>query len=172
MKKISKVLYFILLALPFCVISCQEQNKESRETMDQSKMRELTLIFSVSGGTRAHIIDIGQNNELTYRIGSFSASDDFDISKVKWNNNYKEVKKQLNNDEIGMIKSYCSRKEYLIFNDPKIVKDSWEYYLYIDGSKVAFGRKFNYEDFPIELKNFINYILEITGKLYDISGMS
>ncbi|GAB3022718.1 hypothetical protein GCM10027051_29450 [Niabella terrae] len=111
-------------------------------------MKELTLIVSVSGGPRAHIIDIGQNNELTYRIGSFGVADDFDLSKVKWNDNYKDIKKQLNNEGIEKIESYCSRKENLIFNDPKIVKDSWEYYLYIDGNKVAFGRKFNYEDFP------------------------
>jgi len=172
MKKMSKFLCFILFALPFCVISCQGQNKENRKTIEQSKMNELTLIVSVSGGTRAHIINIDQNNELTYRIGSFSIADDFDLSKVKWNDNYKEIKKQLNNEKIEKIKSYCSRKESLIFNDPKIVKDSWEYYLYIDGNKVAFGRKFNYEDFPTELKNFINYILGVTGKLYDIPGMS
>lgn len=170
MKKMSKFLCFILFT--FCLISCKGQNKEIKETIEQSQMKELTLIVSVSGGTRAHIINIGQNNELTYRIGSFSVKDNFDLSEVKWNDNYKEIKKQLNNEEIEKIKNYCSHQENLIFNDSKIVKDSWEYYLYINGDKVAFGRKFNYEDFPKELKNFISYILGITGELYDIPGMS
>lgn len=172
MKNLISLLICILMISCTFTYTNRTRDKENRETMEQSKIKELILIISVSGGTRAHIIDIGQNNELTYRIGSFSVADDFDLSKVKWNDNYKVIKKQLNNEEIGKIKSYCSRKEDLIFNDPKIVKDSWEYYLYIDGNKVAFGRKFNYEDFPTELKNFINYILGITGKLYDIPGMS
>ena len=170
MRKMSNILCFIILV--FCVMTCKGQNKENKEIIEQSKMKEITLIFSVSGGTRAHIINISKNNELTYRIGSFRATDNFDLSKVKWSDNYEEIKKQLNNEEIEKLKSYCSHKEYLIFNDSKIVKDSWEYYLYIDGNKVAFGRKFNYKDFPAELKNFISYILGITGKLYDIPGMS
>lgn len=169
MKEIFNKSIIVLIILCF-LSSCKGQTNEKKEK--QENMKNLTLIYSVSGGTRAHIISINSKNELNYKVGSFYTNNDLDSAKIVYNENYKEVKKTLSDIDVKRINEYYLNKDKLFFNDPKIVKDSWEYYLYIDGKKVAFGRKFNYEDFPEELKKITKYILEITGKLYNIPGMS
>lgn len=167
--KILKKLFIILVSV--CSLSsCNGQTSESK--VKNNDMKNLTLIFSISGGTRAHIISVNSENELSYKIGSFYVSDSLNESKIKYNNDYKEIRKKLSDVETERIRNYYLNKNSLLFNDTKVVKDSWEYYLYINGEKIAFGRKFNFDNFPLELKEFINYILDITGKLYDIPGMS
>lgn len=170
MKEKFKKLFILLLSIS-SLSSCNGQASE-RKVKQDNDMKNLTLIFSVSGGTRAHIISINSENELSYKIGSFYVRDSLNESKIKYNNDYKEIRKKLSDNEAEKIRNYYLNKSSLLFNDTKVVKDSWEYYLYIDGEKIAFGRKFNFDNFPLELKEFINYILDITGRLYDIPGMS
>jgi len=169
MKNILKKTFIILLAL--CSLSsCDEQSNNKKE--NQGNMKNLTLIYSVSGGTRAHIITINSRNELCYKVGSIFVGDNLDSSKITYSNNYKEIKKTLSDVNIKKINEFYSNKNSLLFNDSNIVKDSWEYYLYVDGKKMAFGWRSNFDDFPKTLKELINYIIGITGKLYDIPEMS
>ena len=135
-------------------------------------MEKLTLIFCISGGTRAHIISINSGNQLSYNVGSFYNNDGISLSDIKYNSDYNEIKKTLSIAEAKKIRDYYLVKKSLLFNDTKIVKDSWEYYLFIDGEKIAFGNKSNFNEFPESLKELINYIINITGELYEIPGMS
>jgi hypothetical protein len=170
MKEILKKLFILLLSI--CSLSsCNGQTSE-RKVKHNNDMKNLTLIFSVSGGTRAHIISINSENELSYRVGSFYVNDSLNEPKIKYNDDYKEIIKTLSEVEAKRIRDYYLNKNSLSFIDTKVVKDSWEYYLYINGKRIAFGRKFNFDDFPVKLKESINYILDVTGKLYDIPGMS
>lgn len=169
-EKNNKKLFTLLLLICF-LSSCNWQTSE-RKLKHINDMKNITLIFSVSGGTRAHIISINSENELSYRVGSFYVKDSLNEPIIKYNNDYKEINKTLSKVEAKKIRYYYLNKNSLSFNDTKVVKDSWEYYLFINGKKIAFGRKFNFDDFPLKLKESINYILELTGKLYDIPGMS
>ena len=169
MKRFMKI---SCLTFIFCFItSCNGQLNNNLEFKNQKSVDKVTLIVSVSGGTRAHIINI-DNNKLSYKIGSFFVLDSLDLTNVVWNKNYKEIRKTLTDKDVEKIKNYSSKKEELRFKDPKIVKDSLEYYLYINGKKIAFGRKFNYNSFPKTLKDLINEILNLIGDLYEIPGMS
>lgn len=130
------------------------------------------LLLIVSNGSRAHIISINSLNELSYKVGSFFVSDRLEENNIVYNENYNERKKVLSDSQSKTIIDYCLDSCQLNYNDKKVVKDSWEYYLYIDKNRMSYGRKANFEEFPPKLKELINYILSITGELYDIGGMS
>lgn len=153
-----------IILLCFLLFSCGRKSQEN--------IQNITLIYSISGGTRAHIISINSKNEVLYKVGSFYPSNNLDSSNLVYKEEYKEVKKRILNSDVKKIKECYLKKDGMLFNDTKIVKDSWEYYLYINGEKKAFGREFNFDDFPEEFKEIINNILRVTGKLHSISGAS
>lgn len=170
MKKV--ILMKVIILLLGCFLSSCKEKDSGREVEQDRDMKNLILVLSVSGGTRAHIININSKNELSYRVGTFYIDDSSSEPKIEYDDRYKEIRKKLSEIEANKISDYYLDENSLSFMDTKIVKDSWEYYLYIDEKKMAFGRRLNFDDFPLKLKEFINYILGITGNLYDISGMS
>ena len=57
------------------------------------------------------------------------------------------------------------------YNDIVVVKDNYEFYLYINDEKIAFSYKSNMNMLPNNLKLALERILKMTGELYDIPGI-
>lgn len=173
-KNSELILGFMMLIMPFSC-TCM-QNEELKDNLVDSckveNMQNLTLIVSLPGGTRAHIIDINSQYELKYKVGVFFPKLYPQKNSLVFNNNIEEVKKVLSDSQKEMLKNFVFEKNKLIYDDKKIVKDSWEYYLFIDWKQIAFCRKANSENFPHELNNLIIFVLDVVGDLYDIGEMS
>lgn len=177
MRKNGKFIFgFMMLIMPFSCTSKHyvEPNKEDHwvDSNNVENMRNVTLIYSLPGGTRAHIIEINSQYELIYKVGTFYKKLYPQENSKVYNNNFEEVKKILSDSQKEMLKNLVLEKEKLLYDDEKIVKDSWEYYLFIDGKQIAFCRKANSENFPYELNSLLNFVFDAIGELHDIGGMS
>lgn len=166
----------LVLVIFIVLVSCTGKTNntpEEKQTLNTEKipfMKDLVLV--VSNGSRAHIININSLNELSYKVGSFFVCDRLEENSFVYNENYKERKKELSDSQSKTIIDYCQDSCQLSYNDKKVVKDSWEYYLFINKHQISYGREANFNDFPQELKELITFILNTTGDLYNIGGMS
>lgn len=177
MNKNSKlILGFLMLIMTFsCTSRHYEEPIKENLWVDSNKVeniRNLTLVYSLPGGSRAHVINVNSHYELVYKVGTFFENLYPQENSIVYNNNFEEVKKILSDSQKEKLKNFVFEKHKLVYDDKKIVKDSREYYLFIDGKKIAFCRKANSEDFPYELKRLINFVMDAVGDLHDIGGMS
>lgn len=169
MKRLFPKRILVLISLISVLISCCGQSRHRK--VEPNIMSNLTLIKCASGGTRAHIISIKSTNVLSYRVGSFILNNN-DNYTLLYNVNYEEIKKSIPDTDVQKLIECSMDKAALSFQDSTIVKDSWVYFVFIDGERIAFGSSDNLESFPDKLKQLINLILGITGELYSLPGFA
>jgi len=167
LKYIFRII-FCLVILNGCKVLEKAERNESTFMLDQ----QISLVKTVPGGSRAHIIQISRKGELCYKIGAISVLDKYDNKNIVFDGGYKEIKKTLNSNTIKDLNSLMQNTTRLHYNDPSIVKDNFQYFLYLDGHKKAFGYELHFDNYPSNLKYLISTILKETGKLYRIPGMS
>jgi hypothetical protein len=134
--------------------------------------KNIILIKTIPGGSRGHIISISKKGRLTYRIGSISDLKSYNTDFITYDEKYKTTESQFNQSEVLELEGLTKEKKALSFKDELVVKDSWQYYLYLNGELIAFGYEKNFKTYPSNLKFIINMILKETGKLNKIPGMS
>ena len=134
--------------------------------------KEVTLIKSVPGGSRAHIITISRTGKLTYNVGSVSHLERFDWEFVKIDKQYSTVNVQITLAESDKINRLVENEKTLSYNDKTIVKDNLQYYIYLNARKIAFGYERNFDKYPPNLKLLIDSVIKQIDMLYKISGMS
>lgn len=166
--ELLKFLFVILLLeLQFCNV---RQNKKQSKTMVS---KEITLIKTIPGGGRSHIIVLTSNGFLRYNVGSISNLDIFDYKNIDISNAYIQKKYNIDSIEIKKINTIISILEkQKPFVDTTIIKDDWQYYIYFDGKKMMFGYEQNISEFPKEWRELIDFILKKVGKLHKLPGMS
>ncbi|MBQ6286591.1 MAG: hypothetical protein IJK73_02915 [Bacteroidales bacterium] len=162
-----KVLFQVLLFLLF-LSSCCGQSKRKEEIQGN----DLLFIISVPGGTRAHIITINSNYELCYQVGSYNSDGKLDSIIIKYNTEYEPILNSLSEIDVEILKSFYANKNQYYLNDTTIIKDAWEYRLYMNGDRIISGNTHNFDDYPDIIKDFIMFILYKAGVLYEIPGMS
>lgn len=159
----TKNIFYIILVSHFFILSCSVRiNKNKKINSD------IMLIKAIPGGSRAHIIAISQSGVLSYNIGSFSNLERIALHLDK---NYKERVKILKEEKLYLLSNNLQRIS-TTYADLKVVKDSWQYYLLIDGKIVFFGYENNQQYFPKEYRDLIIIILKNSHRFYKISGMT
>ena len=168
LRMLNKRIILFLMIIMCVLISCNMRSTHNKEAQDNGKT--LTLIICASGDTRAHIISIDSTYSLSYKVGSFLSKDD--SYTITYNTDYKEIKRSIPEEDAKRLMELSIDKNALVFNDPLTVKDGWDYYLLVNGERMAFGSSNHIELFPEKLKLIINLILDITGELYVLPGFS
>ena len=163
MKVFFQVLLFLLI-----LSSCCGQSKRKEEIQEN----DLLFIISASGGTRAHIITINSNYELCYQVGSYNPDSNPDSIIIKYNTEYEPILNTLSEIDVDKLKSFYANKNQYYLNDTTIIKDAWEYRLYMNGERIISGNAPDFDDYPDIIKDFIIFILYKAGVLYEIPGMS
>jgi len=148
LKYIFRII-FCLVILNGCKVLEKAERNESTFMLDQ----QISLVKTVPGGSRAHIIQISRKGELCYKIGAISVLDKYDNKNIVFDGGYKEIKKTLNSNTIKDLNSLMQNTT-------------------LDGHKKAFGYELHFDNYPSNLKYLISTILKETGKLYRIPGMS
>ena len=136
----------------------------------QDNGKTLTLIICASGDTRAHIISIDSTYSLSYKVGSFLSKDD--SYTITYNTDYKEIKRSIPDKDAKKLMELSIDEDALAFNDSSIVKDGWDYCLLVNGERTAYGSSNHFEVYPEKLKQIITLILDNTGELYVLPGLS
>ena len=157
-----------LLSIMCVLISCNARSIHNKEMPSNGKT--LTLIICASGETRAHIISIDSTNTLSYLVGNFLNKEG--SYSITYNADYKEIKRDITSKDAKELMELSIDEEALAYEDSLIVKDGWDYYLFINGRRKAFGSSNHIELYPDKLKRIISLILDIAGELYDLPGFS
>jgi hypothetical protein len=132
--------------------------------------KELYLIKSIPGGSRVHIFFISKKGELSYSVGQVV---DFEYGKFNINEKYKVKSIMLNSKEIEILRVPILKiSESSAYKDTSVVKDDWQYSLYLDGVKKGFWYSSNTEKIPKELKEIAFFIENKVGRLHKLPGTS
>jgi len=158
-----KYLFIVALGL-FFVFGCSQSGR--------LLSNEITLIKTSPGGGRAHVIYISRDGSYTYKIVAISDLDSFDGTCRK-DTTYKEMTGKLTQsqrDEIQDFMSQASGIDVIRSND--IIKDAWEYHLYIDNKRIVRVYDANSPGVPVYLRETIKLILALPGDLYELPEFS
>ena len=169
MRIIQKILIVINILVVFITIqSCFTTTNLKQEKIVIDK--KLCLIKAIPGESRAHIFFVSEKGELSYCIGQVL---NFEYGKFNIDRKYKIKTIALNLKEIETLKvSFLKISESSLYKDTSVVKDNWQYSLYLDGIKKGFWYSNNTEIIPKELKD-ITYIIENKIKvLHELLGTS
>ncbi len=158
------LLVLLLLSLIVIPLRCVQSKR-----IGVIQENDILLIISAGGGTRAHIIRINSNNELCYQVGSVNLDNLLDIT---YDTAFKTISKSLSETDEKIFLSFLSKKDQLYLDDADTIKDVWEYHLFINDERIIFGNKYNFDDYPDIIKEFITFILNKTGALYELPGLS
>ena len=132
--------------------------------------KELCLIKAIPGGSRAHIFLVSKKGELSYYIGRVL---NFEYGKFDIDEKYKIKTIALNSKEIETLKvSFLKISESSVYKDTSVVKDNWQYSLYLDGVKKGFWYSNNTEIIPKELKEITDIIENKIRVLHKLPGTS
>ena len=171
MRLINYILLFV-----FCLTilnGCKSLHSGTSEnTPDFMINKEIILVKTIPGGSRAHIIHISEKGNLSYRIGSILNLDEYENKDVVFDKKYKEVKTNLDSKIVSALVDLLEDEKSLSYFDKSVVKDNLQYYLYLNNEKKSFGYENNFNEYPVNLKSLINLILKETGRLHKIPGMS
>lgn len=132
--------------------------------------KELCLMMSIPGGSRAHIFFISKKGKLSYCIGQVL---NFEYGKFDIDKKYKVKTIMLNSKEIEMLKSSLLKiSESSAYKDTLVVKDNWQYSLYLDDVRKGFWYSNNTKEIPKELKEITDIIENKIRVLHKLSGTS
>lgn len=171
MKTLSHFLILIFSSFLFSSCNGQSKSKLSETETLKDKTESMYVIISIPGGARAHIIKV-EDSIISYGVGSIEIAETISSENLKFDTTYKEVKKKITSIDKAYLEEIFKNTNSYSFSDTSIVIDSYEYYLYINNKKIAFGYKVNINKFPSNLRTVFERVLKMTGKLYDIPGMS
>ena len=102
-------------------------------------------------------------------MGSVNLDNLLDIT---YDTAFKTISKSLSETDEKIFLSFLSKKDQLYLDDADTIKDVWEYHLFINDERIIFGNKYNFDDYPDIIKEFITFILNKTGALYELPGLS
>lgn len=132
--------------------------------------KEFCLIKSIPGGSRAHIFFISEKGELSYSIGKVL---DFEYGKFTIDEEYKVKTIMLNPEEKEILSvSFSEISKDSVYKDTSVVKDDWQYSLYLDSVQKGFWYSKNTEKIPKELKEITFFIENKVGRLHKLPGTS
>jgi hypothetical protein len=148
--------------------SCITTTKLKKEEIVIEK--ELCLIKSIPGGSRAHIFLVSKKGELSYCIGQVL---NFENGKFDTDEKYKVKTAILNSQEMEVLKtSFLKISENFEYKDTLIVKGNWQYSLYLDKVKKGFWYSNNKEEIPRELKEITDIVENKIRVLHKLPGTS
>ena len=133
--------------------------------------KNITILLSIPGGCRSHIINIDQKGELKYFIGENIDLKNFIYDSISINTDYKIKIKQLKEDDrlrIEKITSQISKNEDSNFT---ILKDTWQYFIFIDNNEFFKGFDEDLNSFPNEIQSLLKLSFDKIKK-YNLPGMS
>ena len=109
---------------------------------------------------------------MKYGYGSVLTESDTLKNDVKWFTDYSKIEdysiKERNLDTIEQMFGHNAIKNLsnVHYESPLIVKDDWEYILYINNLKVASGCVSAIDSFPQDIKEIIEQLLKMASPLY------
>jgi hypothetical protein len=155
-----------------CVLLCNSCNTVRIKGVATNVLEnEIVLLKSAPGGSRAHIMILSKNGSLKYCIGATKDLSSFKIDSVVKDKNYRERAFLLKNEEMLKINELIISNG-IAFSDSTSIRDSWEYYVYVNGKKIAFGHEKNLNNFPQALRELIALVLHKTGRLYKLPTLA
>lgn len=113
---------------------------------------------------------------LKYGYGSVLAETDTLKDDIEWFQSfaeiedYKIIERELDPEERGFITKSIKVLSNTYYECPEIIKDDWQYILYVNNAKVAFGYEGSIDSFPLRLRYIILGLLEMVSPLYPMNG--
>jgi len=169
--KLEKTILFIIM---FSIVhSCTEHHKKLNNVMKINAMKKnyVVLIKTIPGGSRAHIISFTPDGTIKYKVGAIEKLGS-DLGKIEIDKSFGEKTIFLNNKDLIKINNLISLAKSSSYFDQQIVKDNMQFYIYIGGKKKFFGYEKNFNKFPKEWKDVLNFLLNTVGKPHKIAGTS
>ena len=157
LKLLSFVIFFLIIIPTYYSQSDTKKN--------------ITILLSVPGGCRSHIININLKGELKYFIGENIDLKNFIYDSISINTDYKIKIKQLKEVDrlkIEKITSQISKNED---SNSTTLKDAWQYFIFIDNNEFFNGFDEDLKSFPNEIQSLLKLTFDKIKK-YNLPGMS
>ena len=109
---------------------------------------------------------------MKYGYGSVLTESDTLKNDVKWFTDYSKIEdysikeRILDTSEQMFVHNAIKNLSNVHYESPLIVKDDWEYILYINNLKVASGCVSSIDSFPQDIKEIIEQLLKMASPLY------
>ncbi len=189
-----------ILILVLCVISCTNSRNSSiaNDRLDYTdncdsngNTLNTSLILLIHSGTSTmtiHDSDTIVTSEaqiiyctpetLKYGYGSVIAETDTLQDDIEWFQSYpyidgyKIVERKLDREESVFITNSIKVLSNTYYERPEIIKAHWQYILYVNNIKVAFGYEGSIDSFPLRLRFIILGMIKMVTPLYPMNGFS
>lgn len=184
----------IFVVLMFFLISCHHNNNEKKDINDMEigiAIQESDTIYNSSlmllihsGHVRMLIQGLDTTvvsetqiiyctpTSLKYGYGSVLTESDTLKNDVEWFTDYSKIEdysikeRNLDTREQMFVQNAIKNLSNIHYESPIIVKDDWEYILYINNLKVASGYVSSIDSFPQNIKESIEQLLKMASPLY------
>ncbi len=145
--------------------------------------RQILLLIGRGGCCNGHIIYIGLDGTLDYSVGVYHMANPnlasarvpeiavFDTSQITRNEHYAPKKVKLSDSALRRLSETIRKTETISFMDSRVVKDAYQFNLYIDERLVASGYRSIDQAPPEKLQELLTLIIDQVG-LYDLPGMA
>lgn len=194
--KIKCIILFLI-----CTISCSSPrnsttSNDSLDCVDYGdaidNSMNTSLILLIHSGTSRMTIDETDTivtskaqiiyctpTSLKYGYGSVLAETDTLKDDIEWFQSfdeiedYKIIERELDPEErIFIVNSIKALSNTFFYECPEIIKDAWQYILYVNNVKIAFGYEGSIDSFPLRLRYIILGMIEMVSPLYPMNGFA
>ena len=191
---------FIIILLICFAASCSHTKRSMDESNDKNissndyesfyrNNHSLTLlIHSGTGFMEIHDTDTIVTSEaqiisctpttLKYGYGSVVVEDTLQ-NNIEWLHDYSEIEnysireRKLDEEEKTFVSMAITElSNFACYESPIIVKDAWEYILYVDNIKVAYGYVGTLDTFPKNISDIIEQLIAMVAPLYPLNGFA
>ena len=187
----------IIISLLLCCMSCTNAKYGSSGIDDAKQISNIiesdnhSLVLLIhSGCIRMYIQDSDttavsetqiiwcSSSSLKYGFGSVFSEPDTLKNDIIWFSEYPKIEdysileRNLDKEERAFITNSIKDLSGVHYVSPEIVKDDWEFILYVDNIKVASGYVSAIETFPQNIYDVIRGMVSMVTQLYPIPGFA
>lgn len=198
MKKVFEMNRIIILIFLFSTLSCSNSRSSTtpqdglnciEDYMTTEDTVNSSILLLIHSGTSIMTIfesDTVVTSEaqiiyctpetLKYGYGSVLAETETLPGDIEWFQSYpdiedyKIIERELDQEESHFITNSIKVLSNTFYECPEIVKDNWQYILYVNNVKVAFGYEGSIDSFPLRLRYIILGMIELVSPLYPKNG--